>query len=261
MEPPRDSGKHPGNDLNVVDFSQIFPVSSKNFLRIAKSKNTGYCPEGNNKMGSNDFIPQSDLALGAWLDNFVKKCEIYEAELGLDSETFGEITIAATAFQTKLSDVNATKETLRGQVTGKDVARKSTVSTMRAFAKEFKAIPGIDPEILSALNIIGGGTTGPVTVVTGLTVKGCDDGVNVLKWNRNGNAQGTQFIIESSPNGSTLWELVDVVTRTDYKHTNQVPGERQYYRIRSKRAGITSQPSPAVVVYANGAGPGLQIAA
>ena len=100
-----------------------------------------------------------------------------------------------------------------------------------------------------------------MTVVTGLTVKGCDDGVNVLKWNRTGNAQGTQFIIEASPNGNTLWDLVDVVTRTDYKHNDQVPGEKQYYRIRSKRAGITSPPSPAVVVYSNGAGPGLQIAA
>jgi hypothetical protein len=242
-------------------FTGIFPVGSKDSLPIAKSIITGYCPGEYKNMGVSDFIPSTDLGLNAWLDNFVKKCEIYEAELGLDSETFGEITIAAADFRTKLSDVNETKETLRGQVTGKDTARKSTVSTMRAFAKEFKAIPGIDPAILSALNIIGGGTVGPVTVVTGLTVKGCDDGVNVLKWNRNGNAQGTQFIIESSPNGSTLWDLVDVVTRTDYKHTNQVPGEKQYYRIRSKRAGITSQPSPAVVVYANGAGPGLQIAA
>lgn len=212
-------------------------------------------------MGNGDFIPGADLELNAWLDNFVQKCELYETELDLDSETFGQISTAATNFSTKLGAVNATKETLRGQVTDKDAERRETVAVMRAFAKQFKSIPGINPGILSALNIVSTGTTGPVTVVTGLTVNGCADGVNVLKWNRNGNAQGTQFIIESSPNGNTLWDLVDVVTRADYKHTGQVPGEKQYYRIRSKRAGITSPPSPAVVVYSNGAGPGLQIAA
>ena len=212
-------------------------------------------------MESQDYIPGADLELDAWLENFVQKCELYEGELGLDSGTFGQISTAATNFSTKLSEVNATKETLRGQVTDKDATRKATVAVMRSFAKQFKAIPNLNPGILSALNIVGTGSAGPVTVVTNLTVTGCNDGVNALKWDRNGNAQGTQFIIEASPNGNTLWDLVDVVTRTDYKHLNQVPGERQYYRIRSKRAGITSPPSPAVVVYANGAGPGLQIAA
>lgn len=204
-------------------------------------------------MEAQDYIPGSDAELRVWLENFVSKCEAYEAELGLDAETLAQITDASADFSTKFYSVNELKETLRGAVAGKDSSRTQAVALIRSLAKQFKAKPNLEPRILKSLNITGSGSVGPVRVITELTVSGNDYGVNTLKWNRNDNSYGTQFIIESSPDGTTFWELVDVVTRTDYKHRNQVPGERKFYRIRSKRAGQTSAACAAVVVYPLGA--------
>jgi hypothetical protein len=102
---------------------------------------------------------------------------------------------------------------------------------------------------------------GPVVVVSGLNITGCDDGVNMLKWDRSGNANGTMFLIESSLNGQTGWELVDVTTKVTYDHIDQIPGQRQFYRIKSKRASTTSPACPPEVVYANGGEGGLSVAA
>lgn len=212
-------------------------------------------------MSDSNFLPGPDQAYESWLDNFVAKCELYETELGLDSETFGEISLAAQTFSTSLTTVEQTKETLKGQVAGKDANRRSSTATVRAFAKQFKAIPGIPPTILNALGIVSTSTATPVVPVTNLTVNGCDDGVNTLKWNRSTNSQGTMFVIESSLTGTGGWDLVDVVTKTSYEHKDQTPGQRQFYRIKSKRANVTSAATPAVVVYATGGEGGLSIAA
>lgn len=212
-------------------------------------------------MSQNDYIPAPDADFNNWINNFAQKAELYESELGLTADDMLEIISAKTSFNTDYSELLLAKKALEGTTATKTQTRKDSTATARAFAKQFKAIPGISPNILSALGIVASAPAGPVTVVTDLTVNGCADGVNTLKWKRNGNIQGTQFIIEVSPNGNTLWDLVDVVTSTKYDHTGQVPGERQYYRIKSKRAGMTSVPSPSVVVYSNGNDPGLELAA
>jgi hypothetical protein len=212
-------------------------------------------------MSNTDFIPSPDPAFDAWLANFGAKCDTYSGDLNLTPAEVTVIQALASTFHTKLTEVNNGKDTLKGLVAGKDSNRKSTTTTVRGLAKQFKAIPGISPQILADLGIVSSSSAGPVVTVTGLAVVGCDDGVNKLTWNRSGNAQGTQFIIESSPTGNSDWDLVDVVTAVGYRHTNQIPGERQYYRIRSKRASTTSAPCAPVVVYANGGGPGLSVAA
>ena len=212
-------------------------------------------------MSQNDFIPAPDADFNNWLANFAQKVELYEAELELSAQDLFEIQGAQTGFDTDYSALLLAKKALEGSTAAKNESRASSTATARKFAKKFKGIPGISPSVLSALGIVANAPAGPVTVITGLTVNACSDGVNSLKWKRNGNVQGTQFIIEVSPNGNTLWDLVDVVTSTKYDHTGQVPGQRQYYRIKSKRAGMTSVPSPSVVVYSNGNDPGLELAA
>jgi hypothetical protein len=212
-------------------------------------------------MTQRDYIPAADAEFNNWLNNFAQKVELYESELELSAQDLLEIQGAKADFATDYSALLLAKKALEGSTETKNVTRESSTVTARKFAKKFKGIPGISPSVLSALGIVTSTTSGPVTVVTDLTVNGCADGVNTLKWKRNGNPQGTQFIIEVSPNGNTLWDLVDVVTKTKFDHTGQVPGERQYYRVRSKRAGISSVPSPSVVVYSNGNDPGLELAA
>jgi hypothetical protein len=208
-----------------------------------------------------DFLPAQDKAFEAWLQNFATKCALYESELDLTADDLLAIQSFVTVFGTDLDEVDAAKETLKGLVAGKNSDRNDIAADVRALARRFKGITGLSPTILNSLGIVATGTAGPVVTVTNLVVSGCSDGFNTLSWNRNGNSQGTQFIIESSSNGTSNWELVAVTTKVSFEHKDQTPGEQQYYRIKSNRGGSTSNACMPVVVYPNGGESAIQLAA
>jgi hypothetical protein len=212
-------------------------------------------------MSSNDYVPSNDLIYKQWLANFAAKCETYETLVNFNVEQLAAVNAQNTAFATAMDDLEEAKLAYQNAVQAKDSARKSSVALARAYAKQIKGTPGVTPAIQSDFGILSNSTVGPVVVVSGLNITGCDDGVNMLKWDRTGNANGTMFLIESSLNGQTGWELVDVTTKVTYDHIDQIPGQRQFYRIRSKRGNTTSQACPPEVVYANGGEGGLSLAA
>jgi hypothetical protein len=82
-----------------------------------------------------------------------------------------------------------------------------------------------------------------------LQVNGCANGVNELRWNRTGNAPTTIFFVENRLAGSTTWGFVAAITGTRFNHMGQTPGQEQYYRVTSIRAGVNSAPTPQVGVY------------
>lgn len=212
-------------------------------------------------MASQDFLPRTDAALNTWLANFAAKCNQYDSELGLTSTELLEISNFATDFAAVLKLIDEMKESLKGEVAGKNSLRSNATADVRAYAKRFKAIAGISPTILSSLGIVSNSSSGPVVTVNGLVVTGCSDGINFLKWNRNGNGPNTQFIIESSETGAGNWEFVSVTTKTSFNHEDQIPGEQQFYRIKSNRAGVTSNPCMPVVVYPSTGSGTIQLAA
>jgi hypothetical protein len=83
----------------------------------------------------------------------------------------------------------------------------------------------------------------------------------MLKWNRNGNAPSTNFVIESRLNSSNTWVFVAATTKTSFVHVDQIPGEFTWYRILSTRAGKNSGYCAQVSVYSDAGGPGLELAA
>jgi len=212
-------------------------------------------------MSSNDFLPSTDAALSTWLSNFASKCSLYDSELDLTSTEILEITGFANDFEAILKLVDELKESLKGEVAGKNSLRSGVSADVRAYAKRFKAIAGISPAILSSLGIVSNNASGPVVTVNGLVVTGCSDGINFLKWNRNGNSANTQFIIETSETGTGNWEFVGVTTKTSYNHEDQIPGEQQFYRIKSNRAGVTSNACMPVVVYPTSGSGAIHLAA
>lgn len=212
-------------------------------------------------MSNSDFVPGSDPAFKAWLSNFAAKCELYETEIGLSAQQILTIQNQSATFSSNLDTVDAMKLELQGEVAGKDQARKIATTTARNFAKQIKGTPGVTPQILGALGIVSSNSTNPVVPVTNLSANGCSDGINRLKWNRNGNSTGTMFLIESRFENSTIWNFVAAVTKTSFNHENQTPGQTQYYRIKSTRSGITSNPSDPAVVYSNGDNASISIAA
>lgn len=212
-------------------------------------------------MSNNDFLPREDSQLQNWLDNFITACSNNEEVLGLAAEQIGQITLQINAFDTGMTNVTSTKAAAKSAVTGKNTAKSTISSTVRTYAKQFKADPSIPASVLSELGIVSNAGNGPVVTVTSLTVIGCDDGVNKLKWDRNSNASGTLFIIEYKLQGQANWGIAGAVTKSTFDHVDQVPGQTVYYRVVSTRGGQTSNPTASVVAYGNTSGPGLSIAA
>lgn len=160
-----------------------------------------------------------------------------------------------------MAGVVTAKAELKSVVSSKNAAKSDVVANVRALVREFKANPLVPQSVLNALGVIGQPNSGPVTTVSGLTVMGCDDGVNKLKWNRNGNTPSTLFIIETKLPTQSSWTIAGAVTRTSFDHENQAPGETRLYRIVSNRAGMASAPTTPVVVYGDTGDTALSIAA
>lgn len=212
-------------------------------------------------MINNDYIPSRDTQLDVWLDNFVKQCETYESELGLDSGSFGTISTLTTAFQTSLGNVTTAKEELKGLVSTKDEDRGDIVALVRTYARQWKNDPSIPSSILNALGIVTSSTSGPVTMVTNLTASGCGDGDNKLTWNRNGNSANTIFVIESRLDGTANWAFAGTTTKSTFTHTGQAPGQPIWYRVISNRGNFSAGPTQPVLLFGNPGDASLSIAA
>lgn len=206
----------------------------------------------NLQMAIYDFIPATDLGYKSWLQNFAARCEAYEIELGLTPEQVTLLKTQSSEFGDLCNLAIQKKRELQGVVADKDYSRRVSTETVRAITKQIKGNAAVSPEILGSLGVVQPRTSGPVVPVSKLVVKGTSDGVNSLTWDRNGNAQGTVFLIESRREGSTLWNFVAAVTKTQFKDEDQIPGQTQYYRIKASRSGKTSNPCGEVIIYPQG---------
>jgi Domain of unknown function (DUF4365) len=84
---------------------------------------------------------------------------------------------------------------------------------------------------------------------TDLVGKGTSDGINSLKWSRNGNRQGVMFIIEAKIGDSANYVMVDAVTGSRFEHVDQIPGVKIQYRVKAKRSNAESGFSNVAIVY------------
>ena len=85
--------------------------------------------------------------------------------------------------------------------------------------------------------------------VTDLVATGTSDGVNNLKFNRNGNKQGTLFYIYAKIGNATEPVLIDVIKATKYAHRDQTPGVKIQYCVKAKRGDAEAPASNSAVVY------------
>jgi hypothetical protein len=208
-----------------------------------------------------EYIPSEEAQLQIWLNNFASKCEKHDVILDLDTTELAQINNAAINLSNELTNASEAKTTYRSAIGEKNAVKSVSIATARSYARTFKANPSVPESVLLDLGIVSSNTSNPVTMVTGLTVVGCDNGINSLKWNRNGNSSGTQFIVEYSIGTQTNWKFAGAPTRTSFDHEGQAPGVFTWYRVTAMRANNSSVPCPAVSVYGSTGNGELTLAA
>jgi hypothetical protein len=210
---------------------------------------------------ASDFIPDGEAQFNTWLQNFSTKCVANDTILDLSAPDLFEIQTDAENYTNSYVAQAAAKDALKGATAERNTNRKSATAMARAYAKRFKSNPAVSDQLLGELGILSSSTSGPVVTVTALDVMGCDNGVNKLTWDRNGNATGTTFIIEFSKNGGTTWSFAGAVSKVTFSHEGQAPGQTTWYRVISNRASTSSAPTAPVVAYPSGGETTLTLAA
>ena len=172
-------------------------------------------------------------------------------EFGLTDELIDEAKARGGVIDSKITKQVTTKAASKAATTDLNLQRKSDnefVSSlkiaMRAAkvpADKFVAM-GFDADDLTSSAIV---VQSPVD----LSVKGFSNGINALKFNRNGNKHGTIFLIEAKIGAATDWTIVGTTTKAGYEHKGQKPGVKVLYRIRAQRGEEVSEPSNEAVVY------------
>jgi hypothetical protein len=198
------------------------------------------------------IYPANDAAFAVWLAILLNKASLNKTTLQLSEERLTALNAKLSAFNENLSLKQQKREESIAQTTLVGNLRKDLNREVGLLNTGFKGIDGLPPNLLEELGLSvneGSFGTTPPAVPLDLVVMGTSDGVNSLKWKRNGNRQGTTFIIEAKIGEASDWTIIDAVTGATYKHKNQTPGVKAQYRVKAKRGELESGASNSAVVY------------
>lgn len=191
------------------------------------------------------------------MSHFAEVCTEKPGELQITPAQAAEIQAATDAVKAHLQAVFAARAALEAAITGKDLAVQASTKKVREFAQKFRVNQYLDEALLPELGLAprypapsNGVLKPPVRLFA--TANPVDASV-LLKWNRNGCTQGTNFLIEHSINGGP-WKGLTATTRTRFTVQNVIPGLPRLYRITAHRARKQTGPSNVASVYDNGIG-------
>lgn len=205
-------------------------------------------------MAGNSYLPAKDADLQSWANNFLAVANANLAILGLTAPDVTTVSTDKGSFDASVTN-NITKQAeAKSAVENKKNVRKKFELSTRNLVNKIQANPNVTSDIKAKLGITvkdsSSSPTNPITPI-GLLVNPNSNGTNKLSWNRNGNSQGTIFLVEAEDKPGNPWILIGTTTKTGFDHTNQLPGKTQYYRVRAQRSDNSSDPSNEAVAYPN----------
>lgn len=202
-------------------------------------------------MASRDYIPSKEGDIIPWMENFIAVANANLPALGLVALDITTITGKKTDYSTKLNAATAKQAESKAATEAKNMSKTGLIDNARALARQIQARPGVPDNLKEQLGL---NVADPIPTPlipqqpTEFSATIGAGGLCSMRWNRNGNAQGTVFLIESSQNFSTGWQINATSTKTSYEMQLPFPIGQNYFRIRAQRADLTSEPSNIAVV-------------
>ncbi|CAN5330215.1 hypothetical protein BH10ACI1_BH10ACI1_03380 [soil metagenome] len=201
---------------------------------------------------ADNFYKLSNSEFIIWMKNMTDVVQTNLALTGIDQAFLDEAKTSRQNLATNLGD----KQTLEDNLSAKNQEIKFNRNFNNKKAAKIQGWLKLNENVLNSLieqagfNVDDGVKTSTAAVSpTDLVATGTSDGTNRLKWSRNGNKQGTLFMIEAKIGDSNTWVLIDTVTNSKYEHKNQTPGVKIQYRVKAKRGESISTASNTAVVY------------
>lgn len=193
--------------------------------------------------------------LVAALAAFSQACAEHAAELSLTSVDLDEIAAMADDFAAAVGASFEAKAAWDAALSAKAIQRKTSAATLAKWAATFRADQSVSDALLAGLQLPAHKTPGtftPPAVPMDLTASPDAGGWVGLRWNRNGNRQGTQFLVQQQSSPHDPWILVHSTTRVRARIPWTV-GAYAGFRVIAKRGDRSSPASvPVVVGVSNG---------
>jgi len=205
----------------------------------------------------------SEAQFNTALQNFKTVAAANAVVLGLGEDELGEINDAAVHFNLDLNAWMAAKASAEAAKVTKDEQLVTSRAVVSKWAKIWRANPDIPDSLLEQLTLAPHEPTvvkTPPTPVTLPTAVADGNGNITLRWNRNGNIQSTQFVIETIDTASGEWIVFGSTTKAKFE-MEWTPGAYLGMRITAQRSGLSSTPSTPVYLWADDAPEGLSVAA
>lgn len=197
------------------------------------------------------------------IQNFAVVCDANKVALGLTVPQLAEIAGATTSFVTSLTTLATAKSAAESAREAKDIQMAAARAMVAKWAKTFRANAAISDAILADLTVAPHSTPGvktPATQPLNLVASADGNGNIRLQWKRNGNIQGTQFVIEYQASASDAWTQLGICTKRVFD-TTWTPGSYIAFRVIAVRRGIASPASTPFVLWASGSEMTLKLAA
>lgn len=202
-------------------------------------------------MASKDYIPSKEGDIVPWTENFIAVANANLATLGLVALDITNVTTKKTDYSTKLNTAIAKQAESKAATEAKNMSKSGLVDNIRVLARQIQARPGVPANLKEQLGL---NVTDPTPTPsnpqqpTELNASIGLGGLCILKWNRNGNPQGTDFLIETSQNFSTGWQIVSTATKTSYELPLPSSIGQYFFRIKAQKGDLTSEASNVAVV-------------
>ena len=202
-------------------------------------------------MPAKDYIPLKEGDIVPWTENFIAVANANLPTLGLQASDITAVTTKKSDFATKLNTAIAKQAESKAATEAKNMQKTTLVDNIRVLARQIQARPGVPDNIKAQLGL---NIPDPVPTPTGpfmpkdLTAEMAATGLCYLKWNRNGNPQGTIFLLELSINPDTGWHIIGTTTKTTYEAPLPEPVGHNFFRCKAQRGDLVSDNSNAALV-------------
>ncbi len=191
-------------------------------------------------LGTNETTVGSELT--ELSDNSAAVIQIGQVSTNLSTKKIAFDSAIARQVQAQ-AEARAATESLnqvRDEIVS-DISRLQLILRANGFSNEVFAALGLSKSMNPPTPII------PHTPVE-LSVTGYSNGENLLKFKRNGNGYGVNFVIESRV-GLEDWKIAGITRRKKFSHDGQTPGGKVSYRVKAQSASSESQYSDVAVIY------------
>lgn len=202
-----------------------------------------------------DYLPAQVALLLLWLEKFISVANANLAQTGLTAGQVTALNDLYTDLSTALGVQIAAKSAAQAATTTKNEAMRAAIAEARTLAQIVQRHPGAS----EALKVELGLTAPPAPHVPvepqlpqGLTAKLNEIGWVTLKWQRNGNKNGTTFVIWGREGNTGPFAIMGTTTRSTFVDQGRTAGVQYQYCVQAVRSGRESGLTPAVSIYTPG---------